>query len=304
MNEINLLVEQEAGRISFNYDETKAFLEEKMAEYEGAVFTDETMDIAKRERAFLRKLKDQMDGERKKVKRAWEEPYKAFELQVKELLALVDKPVELIDGQVKEYEERKRSEKLEHCREVYEEEAASLSNFLAFDRIFDEKWLNVSVSIKSIRDDIRQRVQTIKTQLDTIEMMDSEAVEEAVKIYKDTLDITKAVAHINNYEAQKKAIVEREAARREAEERERMEAERERIRAEERERIRKEEELAHAVRQEVVGELKEVSQQTREKSVIFPDSVAVLYLITATEEELAELETTMTSLGICYERKE
>lgn len=303
MNEIKLLVEQKAGKISFNYDETRAFLEEKMAEYDGVLFSDETMDIAKRERAFLRKLKDQMDGERKKVKRAWEEPYNEFEAQVKELLALIDKPVEIIDKRVKEYEERKRSEKREMCRKIYQEEVGDVSAFLTFDKIFNEKWLNISTTIKSVREEIRQRVQTTRSQIDTIKMMNSEAVEDAVKIYKDTLDITKAVSHINNYEAQKRAIMEREAARRAEEEQKRMVAERERIRAEERARIRKEEELMQVARQEAVEELKEVSQETKETSAILPDSKTVLYAITATVEEFAELEMTMTSLGICYERK-
>lgn len=36
MNDIKLLVEQQAGKITFNYEETKAFLEEKMSEYDGA----------------------------------------------------------------------------------------------------------------------------------------------------------------------------------------------------------------------------------------------------------------------------
>lgn len=60
MSDIKFLVEQNVGKIDFNYEETKAFLQEKMAEYDGAVFTDETMDIAKRERASLRKLKTQL----------------------------------------------------------------------------------------------------------------------------------------------------------------------------------------------------------------------------------------------------
>lgn len=304
MNEIKLLVEQNTGKIEFNYEETKAFLQEKMAEYEGAVFTDETMDIAKRERASLRKLKTQMDDERKKVKNAWMAPYTQFETQVKELLDLVDKPVEAIDKQVKEYEEKKKQEKLETCKKIYSEEIGDMTEILPFERIFDSKWLNATTTLKSIREDVQNIVSNTRTQIDTIKMMNSDAVEKALEIYRDTLDMTKAVAHINQYEATKREVEERERKRREAEEQRKLEAERERICEEERARIRQEEELKQAAKKEAVEELKEVSPEVKESNVILPESNTVLYAITGTKEELEELELTMTSLGICFERKE
>lgn len=304
MSNIKLLVEQNTGKIDFNYEETKAFLQEKMAEYDGAVFTDETMDIAKRERASLRKLKSQMDDERKKVKNAWMVPYTQFEAQVKELLELVDKPVAAIDRQVKEYEERKKQEKLETCKKIYSEEIGDMAEVLSFERIFDSKWLNATTALKSIREDVQSIVSNTRTQIDTIKMMNSDAVEKALEIYRDSLDMTKAVAYINQYEATKREVEERERKRREAEEQRKLEAERERIREEERARIRQEEELKQAAKQEALEELKEVSQEVKETNVILPKSITVLYAITGTKEELEELEVTMTSLGICFERKE
>lgn len=304
MSDIKLLVEQQAGKISFNYEETKAFLQEKMAEYDRAVFTDETMDIAKRERASLRKLKSQMDDERKKVKTAWMVPYTKFKVQVEELLELVDKPVAAIDRQVKEYEEKKKQEKQETCKKIYSEEIGDMIEVLSFERVFDSKWLNASTTLKSIREDVQSIVSNTRTQIETIKMMQSDAVEKALEIYRDTLDMTKAVAYINQYEATKREVEERERERREAEEQRKLEVERERIREEERVRIRQEEELKQAAKQEAVEELKEVSAEVKESSVILPESKTVLYAITGTKEELEELEMTMTSLGICFERKE
>lgn len=304
MNDIKFLVEQQAGKITFNYEETKAFLQEKMAEYDGAVFTDETMDIAKRERATLRKLKTQMDDERKKVKNAWMAPYTEFEAQVKELLELVDKPVAAIDKQVKGYEKKKKQEKLETCKKIYSEEIGDMAEILSFERIYNSKWLNATTTLKSIHEDISGIAERTRTQIETIKMMNSDAVEKALEIYHNTLDMTQAVAHINRYEATKREVEERERKRREAEEQKKLEAERERIREEERVRIRQEEEIKQAAKQEAVEELKEVSMETKEANVILPASKTVLYAITGTKEELEELEITMISLGICFERKE
>lgn len=304
MSDIKLLVEQNTGKIDFNYEETKAFLQEKMAEYDGAVFTDETMDIAKRERASLRKLKSQMDDERKKVKNAWMVPYEEFKAKIDELLELVDKPVAAIDRQVKEYEERKKQEKSETCKKIYSEEIGDMAEILSFERIFNSKWLNATTTVKSIREDIQHIVSNTRTQTETIKMMNSDAVEKALEIYRDTLDMTKAVAYINQYEATKREVEERERKRREAEKQRKLEAERERIREEKRVGIRQEEELKQAAKQEALEELKEVSQEVKETNVILPKSITVLYAITGTKEELEELEVTMTSLGICFERKE
>lgn len=303
MNDIKLLVEKNSGKITFNYKETKAFLQDRMTEYEGAVFTDESMKYAKAERAFLRKLKDQMDTERKKIKREWMAPYEVFENQVKDLLALIERPVAMIDEQVKEYEERKKKEKAAECRKIYAEEIGDLGNILSFERIYDQKWLNATTALKSIREEIHGIIEKTNTQFSTIEMMDSDATEKALEIYRDTLDFVKAVAYINQYEATKKEIEEREKKRREADEQRKLEEERKRIREEERERIRQEEELRKAEKQKVVEELKEVSQEVKDTSPILPGSITVLYAITGTTEELEELEVTMTSLGICFERK-
>lgn len=307
MNDIKLLIEQNAGKISFNYDETKAFLEEKMTEYDGALFADDSMKYAKAEVAFLRKLKTQMDDERKKVKRAWMVPYDEFKAKVDELFLLIDKPITLIDGQVKDYERRKKEEKKELCREIYEKEVDGMEEYLPFDRIFNERWLNATMTAKAIGEEIQNIAQTTKSQVDAIKMMNSEAVGEGLGIYRKTLNMAEALAYINRYEAQKREIVERERARQAEEEQRKLELERERIRREERERIRREEELAQSVRneavQEAVEELKEVSDEVKATSAILPDSVTVLYAVTATEEELQELEVTMTSLGICFERK-
>ena len=262
------------------------------------------MDIAKRERASLRKLKTQMDDERKKVKNAWMAPYTEFEAQVKELLELVDKSVTAIDKQVKEYEEKKKQDKLETCKKIYSEEIGNMAEILPFERIYNSKWLNTTTTLKSVREDISDIVERTRTQIETIKMMNSDAVEKALEIYHNTLDMTQAVAHINRYEATKREVEERERKHREAEEQRKLEVERERIREEERVRIRQEEEIKQAAKQEAVEELKEVSAEVKESNVILPESDTVLYAITGTKKELEELEVTMTSLGICFERKE
>jgi hypothetical protein len=83
MNELTLVVKQNPGSIEINFDELEQRLDEKLAEYDGIIFTAETKDIGKKEAASLRNLKKDIDATRKAVKKKWMEPYDEFDTQMK-----------------------------------------------------------------------------------------------------------------------------------------------------------------------------------------------------------------------------
>ena len=85
MNELNLNIKQNPGAIELNFDEIEAALDQKLAEYKGAVFTEESKTYAKKEVASLRKFKERFETVRKNVKREWMKPYDEFEERMKEM---------------------------------------------------------------------------------------------------------------------------------------------------------------------------------------------------------------------------
>lgn len=89
MDELTLRVNQNPGTIELNFDELNEQMDKILAEYKGAVFTDESMDIAKAERASLRKLKKDVDHARIAAKKEWMKPLDDFESQMKKLSAKV-----------------------------------------------------------------------------------------------------------------------------------------------------------------------------------------------------------------------
>ncbi len=112
--ELKILSPQEGGfvkEIRWNNEELKAEIAEKMQEYKSLAFTEETIKEAKADRAKLNKLRTAFEDERKRIKKLCMAPYDEFEKQVKELIALIDEPIRLIDGQIKEVEEQRRVEK-------------------------------------------------------------------------------------------------------------------------------------------------------------------------------------------------
>ena len=180
--------------IEFNYDELKREIAERTEKYTNLVYTEEQIRDAKKDASMLRKFKTALSDERIRVKKECMKAVEPFEEKVKELCAIVDTSIKNIDKQIKETEEKKKQEKYNEIHKYFEElEKPEWLNML---QIFNEKWLNASTSMKSIQEEIVSELARIKHDLETIAKMPEFAFE-ATEIYKDTLDMTKAVQEIH-----------------------------------------------------------------------------------------------------------
>lgn len=202
--------------IEFNFDELKQEITSRVEMYKNLVYTEEQTRQAKADLAQLRKFVKALSDERIKVKKQCLKPYEEFEAKVNELSKIVQEPIGLIDRQVKEYEEKQRAEKLQQIQELFG--TIGFQSFVTLDKIFDEKWLNASVSLKKIGDDMREKMYRIGSDVHTISQL-SEFAFEALEEYKTTLDINKAIyAGARMAEVAKaKAEAERVKAEQEAE---------------------------------------------------------------------------------------
>lgn len=311
MNELMLKINQNPGSIQMNFDELENALDAKLAEYKGAVFTAESKDIGKAELASLRKFKKEFDDARKSIKREWMKPYDEFEARMKVLLAKIDEPIGLIDSQLKEFEENRKAEKRAKISEAYCELIGEMGEYIPLDRIFDPKWENATVSMKSIKEAIFSIVESTKNDIAAISSMQSDAVKDALDIYKNTRNVSDAITYVNQYEQQKIQIMEREKERRAQEEEKQRRAEIERIRAEERERIAREEQIRREEREKVEkdkmdAQILEISESFDDENLPFEQSTTVIafYKVIATPEELEQVEMAFNSIGIYFERRE
>ena len=174
----------------------------------------------KADRADLNKLKKAFEDERKRVKKICMEPYTKFEQQVKEITALIDEPIELIDSQIKELDERRKAAKREEIEELFA--SIGFQSFVKLDMIWDEKWLNATVTLPKIEEQMKSRMYQIGTDVVTISKL-PEFKFEAMEVYRKTLDMNQAIQ-----EGQRLADIQKRKL-----EAERMEAERKAGEAEE-----------------------------------------------------------------------
>lgn len=217
-------------KISFNYEELKAELTEKVAFYETLVYTDDQVKDAKADRATLNKLKKTLNDERIRREKEYMQPFNEFKAQVNEIIGIIDKPIAVIDKQVKEFEDQKKANKQNVIEELFA--TIGFQNFVTLEKIWDPKWLNASVSMKSIEEQMRSRMYQIGDDVLTLHNL-PEFGFEATEVYKQTLDINKAIKEAQRMAEITKAKAEAEA-RRKAEEETRKAAEEARRKAEER----------------------------------------------------------------------
>ena len=295
-----------------NFDALEEQLDKKLDEYRGAVFTEDTKTIAKAEIASLRRLKKDIEDGRKTVKKKWMEPYDAFDKRMKILSTKVDEPINAINEQVQAFEEKRRQEKREEIHRMYEDcvsEYEESREFIVLDKLYDPKWENASVSMKSIKKDMAEKMSAIQTAVSSIKAMRSDKELDALALYKRTLNLNDAIQMIMTYEQNKADALRREEERRQLEEERRIQAEIERARVAELEAIRREEQIrkeeqekAEKVKVAAIESLPDISDD--DLPFEQPTTVTAYYRVVATPDELEAVEMAFNSIGVYFERRE
>lgn len=212
--ELKINAIETTSAINFNFEELKNEITTKSELYKNMVYTDDTIKTAKEDRASLNKFIKALEDKRKEVKKQCLEPYNNFEKQVKELVRIINESVTLIGEQITEFEEREKATKREEVERLFDE--TGFEPFVKLEQIFDPKWLNKSASLKSIATELKNIAERIRNDLAVLNEI-SEFQFEATETYKDTLDISKAIAEKNRLVEMQKRKVEYEATQTEQE---------------------------------------------------------------------------------------
>lgn len=211
-------------QILFNYEELKTELTAKVEKYKTLVYTDQEIKQAKADKASLNKLKKALNDERIRREKEYMAPFNVFKKQINEIIAIIDEPVGIIDQQVKEFEEKRKRDKRIEIGQIWMRKEDQHPGWMKLSDIFDEKWLNVSVSLKSIEEDLDQIIAKINADLALINELPEFAFE-AVDEYKRTRDLNKAISEGKRLAELQKKKQEAEEARAKAEEEARAKAE-------------------------------------------------------------------------------
>lgn len=189
--EVKIETYQLPAEIQFNFEELKAEIAEKVKIYETLVYGEDELKTAKSDRANLNRIKKALQDEKTRRKKEYLKPFEDFENKINEIIKLIDAPVSLIDKQVKEFEEKKKADKRIEIGAFWE--TTEHPEWMTLARIFDERWLNATYTMKQIQADITGWINRINSELETLEQLDSFSFE-AIDVYKRSLDMNQAIA--------------------------------------------------------------------------------------------------------------
>ena len=221
MNELQVVVNQEVGKINWNFEELKTALAMEMERYKGLSYDDSSVSEAKKDVAYLRKLKSSVEDRRKEIKSKCLEPYEALEKQAKELTRLIDEPINLIDKKVKGYEEEQRKKKKEEILAYMTKAFAGIPEILIVNltnKVYDSRWENKSTTKKSWQEVINAAAESTRGDLSILDGIEEEFRDTASEVYSKNLVLSEALSKVQELRRQKEMILERERKRREAEE--------------------------------------------------------------------------------------
>ncbi len=200
--DIQLVVSQETiGQLTTNVMEIKANVERALVKYDISNYSVEDIPKCKADKILLNNAAKALDDKRKELEKAWNKPFEEFKATCKETCKLIKNAVSLIDGVIKEDEERAKNAKLEEIKR-HAEKLGVESVGIELGRIFDNRWLNKSVSMRSIEKAITERVETIKGALETLKSF-TEDYDALVVRYKENLNLQETILYANKLKEQR-----------------------------------------------------------------------------------------------------
>lgn len=206
------------GLVKTNAEQVLAMIEYGLKSYRYVV--DETnYDKAKKDRAALNKLAENVSDERKRTEEKLFGKWKidkanimAIEKKIKAYSDDLGSGIKLVDKKDKDVK------KAQIC-EFWD----SLQSGYPYDKVHDERYLNKSASVKSIEDDLKAKLENIRKMEELMEtFLPEDAVDRnrVITVFKETLDIAKAKAEADaiarnraEVEARQKAMEEAKAQR-------------------------------------------------------------------------------------------
>lgn len=193
--------------IEFNNKELLESVKKELLKYKGIIYDESSISLAKDDRAKLRKFEDDLNSERIRIKKVYEQPYNRFKAEVDEVIAVVNKVTVEIDTQVKDYERIAKDKKLCELKDYFNSLIGELAQFVPYEKIHKDNWLNVSVSLAKAQKEIEEIIEQIKKDLLTIEALNSEDETTVKSYYFRSLRLSDAIIEQKRLATEKQRIL-------------------------------------------------------------------------------------------------
>lgn len=202
--DVQLVVSKETiGQLTTNIKEVKARVEMALPMYDICNYSIDDIPKCKEDKALLNKAAKALDDKRKELEKVWNKPFEEFKTTCNETCKLIKNAVSLIDGVIKEDENRTKKAKREELEKLAEKCGVETIG-IKFDLIFDAKWLNKTTSMRSIEKAITEKVDNIKKDLETLKSF-AEDYDALAARYKENLNLQETIVYANKLKEQRES---------------------------------------------------------------------------------------------------
>lgn len=175
-----------------------AYVQRQIEPYVGARIDPNDGEQVKEARkcmANLNKLKEPIEAERKRIKRAYEAPLKEFEGKVRGITSKIDDARASLKAQVDEADARFREARRELLAEEYRGCAGPIADVIPFSAVLEDSWLNRSTAEARAVSALCDKAAAAVRGYEAIAAQDIPHKDEVVMRYAQTLDLAGALAH-------------------------------------------------------------------------------------------------------------
>ena len=201
--------------IQTNFEDVDAYLTEAMEPYTQMVVTEDSIGDAKKTLAQLRKLRDGINSQKIAVKREWMKPYTEYEDKAKQLMSRVEAGISNIDAQVKDYDSRRKEQKLQELKDYFDQETSRyrVEEYLDWNLIRNPKWANASFSVEDAVAEISGIITSTSGDVDYITGMGSPFEAAMLEEYRKCRDLRAVLALELRLKARQEAEERKKAER-------------------------------------------------------------------------------------------
>ena len=213
MNELQVVVQQTPGTVTWNYEDLKKAITNALTVYKTTKYDDSNIGQAKKDRAMLNNLSKSVNARKIEIKKRCLEPYELIETQAKELMGIIQEPIAVIDERLAEYEtarrEKARAVILEYMQKAFEGIEQQIAD-KAKNALYDERWENATAKKSEWQTAIDARADAIRSDLQVLAGIEEKFRSYAMDAYRPNLRLADAMQKVQELRAQEAAILKRQ----------------------------------------------------------------------------------------------
>lgn len=229
MNELQVVVQQTPGTVTWNYEDLKKAITDALVVFKTTDYDASNIGQAKKDRAMLNALSKSVNARKIEIKKKCLEPFELIDSQAKELMAIIQEPIAVIDERLTEYENARKKkaravilEYMEKAFEGIEQEIADKAK----ESLYDVRWENATAKKSEWQSAIDARADAVRAALQVLEGVEDGFRIYAKGAYRENLRLADAMQKVQELRDQEAAILKRqqeeERKKREEEERRRQ----------------------------------------------------------------------------------